>query len=574
MKTKALIISSAIAAALLSPSAFAGKENGELHHQRGKTIRIIGGEVAEVGQFPYMTSLQDSQGHICGASFLGGKWVLTAAHCVNGHTGANTFGLSVVIGGHDLTNPDSGIYAEVANIYSHRDYNSPVEINNDMALLELTEAVDSPAISLITPEQMAALSAGDMLTVSGWGNTVTEGSPQYPEQLMHVNVPLVNHDVCNSPEAYDGGITDEMLCAGLAEGGKDSCQGDSGGPLVITIDDEFKQVGVVSWGQGCAQPNKYGVYAKAAKYNDWLNAITKGIAYDYLADFGAIEVNGTATKTINITNNGETNAILSGFTASGSGSENITVNSESCATIEALGSCELSIEYNAASAIGDDVQIAITSDNEYTPNITIDVSGVFLDNADSAVSEAVEAAENSNIQFFTDPANPWVVQTDTVIEGESAIQSATISDSESTYLLAKVSGPSKLMFDVKTDIEKNYDFLDIYLNGELKEYLTGSTDFQGRFIRIPEGEHRVTFKFVKDELYSEGADAVYLDGFMEYVAPTPPPAPAPAPAPTPPPVERKTNSAGGSVGIFGLLLILFCSAFSYRSRLAKKGLQA
>lgn len=78
-------------------------------------------------------------------------------------------------------------------------------------------------------------------------------------------------DECNSDNMYGGdNIEDNMMCAGVDGGGKDSCQGDSGGPLFATDSGRWIQVGVVSWGYGCAEPNHPGVYARVSKVIDWM----------------------------------------------------------------------------------------------------------------------------------------------------------------------------------------------------------------------------------------------------------------------------------------------------------------
>jgi len=106
------------------------------------------------------------------------------------------------------------------------------------------------------------------LTVIGFG-TLSSGGSQ-PNELMKVNVPYVGHSTCTTQY---GGLDENLhLCAGYANGGKDSCQGDSGGPIFETIDGVVKQVGVVSFGQGCALPGKSGVYARVSGVESWLKA--------------------------------------------------------------------------------------------------------------------------------------------------------------------------------------------------------------------------------------------------------------------------------------------------------------
>ena len=68
----------------------------------------------------------------------------------------------------------------------------------------------------------------------------------------------------------------EPFCAAVPEGGKDSCQGDSGGPLVSRNERNFfVQVGVVSWGGGCARKGSPGVYTRLSAFEGWLREKTE-----------------------------------------------------------------------------------------------------------------------------------------------------------------------------------------------------------------------------------------------------------------------------------------------------------
>ncbi|XP_031771471.1 trypsin-2-like [Apis florea] len=85
--------------------------------------------------------------------------------------------------------------------------------------------------------------------------------------LRHVHLPLIRHEKC----PVEGVSTKFHLCAGVLEGGKDACQGDSGGPLLC----KGIQIGIISWGKGCARPNSPGVYCRLDLYLDWINSTMK-----------------------------------------------------------------------------------------------------------------------------------------------------------------------------------------------------------------------------------------------------------------------------------------------------------
>ena len=101
----------------------------------------------------------------------------------------------------------------------------------------------------------------------GWGATEEDGYAA--DILQEVDLPIMTNDKCKQKYKHDY-IGPKMLCAGWDAGQKDACQGDSGGPLYYTKGSKVIQVGVVSWGRGCARKDSPGVYSMVSKYIDWI----------------------------------------------------------------------------------------------------------------------------------------------------------------------------------------------------------------------------------------------------------------------------------------------------------------
>ncbi|MDP9191338.1 MAG: serine protease [Acidobacteriota bacterium] len=235
-------------------------------------LRIIGGQPATEGQFPWQVALisagyQPQDGQFCGGSVIAPDWVVTAAHCVTGGTRAAD--VEVFIGSIDLRT--GGQLHGVTSIFPHERFDS-VTFDNDIALLRLSTPVAAGVvIGVVQPsEEPTLLPTGRNVRVSGWGR-IAQGGPT-SATLRFANVPTVDRVTCNHPDSYGGAITTNMLCAGLEQGGVDSCQGDSGGPLVTPSGMTFRLGGIVSWGDGCAEPKKYGVYTRIANYVSWIGS--------------------------------------------------------------------------------------------------------------------------------------------------------------------------------------------------------------------------------------------------------------------------------------------------------------
>ncbi|XP_049808909.1 trypsin-1-like [Schistocerca nitens] len=221
--------------------------------------RIVGGEPVDISQFPWQVSMQEFGYHSCGGSIISSTWVLTAGHCIVGYTADM---LSVRTG--SSIRDSGGTVYDVSTVIEHELHDSSTR-EYDFALLEISGSFSFDSNVQVVSLGSSELAGGTAVTITGWGDCRSCSSPM---QLQAVTTHLVERSVCN--EAYGGGITDSMICAGEEEGGLDSCQGDSGGPLV----EGSTQYGVVSWGRGCAEAGYPGVYSNVPAARTWITEKT------------------------------------------------------------------------------------------------------------------------------------------------------------------------------------------------------------------------------------------------------------------------------------------------------------
>jgi len=254
-----------------------------------KTQRIVGGNEAEVNEYPWIAIFGDSTGDNlggCSSTLIGNNWAVTAAHCFfNPDTNQQDKfkdDLTVVLGVHDRTivaTPDTPLserkVLKISEIVLHPDYNQATSSSNDIALLKFTESVElEKYVPACLPEKDADFTSGQTGWVYGWGVTEENGF-DLAEKLQELEVPIVSDAVCRpAMEGQGVSITDDMLCAGGQEG-KDSCGGDSGGPFTVDVAGVHTLAGVVSFGIGCARDGLYGVYAEVAKFRGWIDETIK-----------------------------------------------------------------------------------------------------------------------------------------------------------------------------------------------------------------------------------------------------------------------------------------------------------
>ena len=149
-------------------------------------------------------------------------------------------------------------------------------LEQDIALLRLSRAsiVTPVALPRGAPATLLDEVADSVASVAGWG-MVEEFVMSPDDVLRRAEVALVARSVCNAAEVYNGAIGEQMLCAGWVQGGRDACFGDSGGPLALPATEAavgWSQIGIVSWGDGCARPQRYGVYTSVIDFVPWIRA--------------------------------------------------------------------------------------------------------------------------------------------------------------------------------------------------------------------------------------------------------------------------------------------------------------
>uniref|UniRef100_A0A3B3TNR0 trypsin n=1 Tax=Poecilia latipinna TaxID=48699 RepID=A0A3B3TNR0_9TELE len=240
--------------------------------RKSRRKRVVGGIPANPTQIQWQVALEENRRIDCGGAYIGGCWVLTAAHCVRPNPSAFKVKFSLwkkfrAQGTTDIV--------PVTDIRIHPNYVAST-YENDIALVQLEKLPfsdkcleDNPAVRAVcVPWTTQLFPPNHTCSISGWGRTADGRSAQV---LLWANVSLISG--CES--SYKDRFKPGMMCAGDLDGHVDSCQGDSGGPLVCQDELGVSYLwGIVSWGERCGHQGFPGVYTQVAHYFEWIRLHT------------------------------------------------------------------------------------------------------------------------------------------------------------------------------------------------------------------------------------------------------------------------------------------------------------
>ena len=464
------------------------------------SARIINGKEATQGNWPFMAALVSRNvnaydGQFCGASFIGERYVLTAAHCVEGNGRED---LDVVIGVSNLSSSQAAQHRyAVDNIYVHQYYN-PEVIGSDIAIIELVEKPSESVVNLVDGYTRGNLNDGQMLTVMGWGDQDASDVYSSKSELYQVNVPLVNQYQCNSVPYYGYSfIGNDAFCAGYSDGGYDSCQGDSGGPIVVSTNGVYEQLGIVSWGEKCALADAYGVYTNISYFDDWIDEQKVGFSHRQTEMLGA-RLLAPISHTFEFTNKSDQNiAVNSVYPISG---DDTVITDNGCSTLTAGQSCEVVVSYN------------LNSIGEHEFGINVNTNSL-LGTVTSTASVIGTNAATSTVNALVGVPHSGVYNTESWNVEGSTIASPVIGNGESTSFIVEGIPTGTVSFDLTASSEADYDFVEVYINGQILDRVSGEFSGSVNLPLVRDADNSFMIIYVKDSSGSSGNDRATIKNF-------------------------------------------------------------